>query len=1158
MKHEDFVHLHLHSEYSLLDGAIRFDNLLKKAEEFKMPAVAVTDHGNLFGAIEFFKKGMHSPVKPIVGCEIYITGGSRHDRGGVAGGDGENDPNTYHLILLIQNLKGYRNLCKIASTAYTEGFYYKPRIDKEFLAEHNEGLIALTACIKGEVPRKILKGDDAATEKALGFYKDVFGDRLYLELQNHGIPEQRKVNTALIEMAKKHNLKLVATNDCHYMEQSHWEAHDAMLCIGTGKLIADANRMRYNAHEFYFKSPDEMRMLFKEAPEAITNTREVADRCNLDLKLGEYHLPAYTVPSEEPPQQFMESLVDHNLTLRLDESRKCGDVIDSEREKDYRDRMRLELAVIKKMNFAGYFLIVWDFVNYAKTQNIPVGPGRGSAAGSLVAWTLGITDLDPIKYGLLFERFLNPDRISMPDIDIDFCMNRRSEVIKYVTDKYGAKNVGQIITFGTMKARAVIRDVGRVMGVPYGEVDGIAKLVPEELKMTLAKAIEMEPKLADMEKKDPQIKKLLEIAKVLEGISRHASVHAAGVVIAPSDLTDFVPLYKTSKDEVVTQFTMKYIEELGLLKMDFLGLRTLTVIDWTVKSIRKNKNATFDLRAIPMDDPATFKLLQDARTLGVFQLESSGMRDLMRKMKPEHFTDIIALVALFRPGPLNSGMATSFIHRKNGTEKIENIVPQLGDILKETHGVMVYQEQVMKIANELAGFTMAQADTLRKAMGKKDAKSMEKLRHDFVEGCKKNKIAEDKAVTIFGQIQEFAEYAFNKSHSAAYALVSYQTAYLKTNYPEEYMASLLTSERDSTDKVVLYLNECRDLGIPVLPPDINESEVDFGALAGKIVFGLAAVKGVGVGAVSEIIRTRQEGGPFASLTDFARRVDGKQVNRRVFEALIKCGAFDRQNKNRAALFDSLDSVTAEAAKDREEIEMGQSNMFAAIETAADREKRLIRDLPDWPQPERLQHEKEALGFYITGHPMERYLQDQKRLATHQAGQLADTVNKQEVRLCGVVSALRTQLTKKKEKMAYVTLEDMSGSASLLVWPNTLVETVQYLESNEALFIKGKIDRDETDVKVIVDDIMPIKAAKEKFTNVIHLNLQVVGLEDTVLADLKQLAASHRGNSKLVLHFTFPDRKRMQVNASDRYKVAANESLLAEFEKILGPSSVYCS
>ncbi|MDH5542275.1 MAG: DNA polymerase III subunit alpha [Nitrospinota bacterium] len=1156
MAHEDFVHLHLHSEYSLLDGAIQFPDLLKKAEEFNMPAVAVTDHGNLFGAIDFYQKGFKSPVKPIIGCEVYVASGSRHDK---TSNENPDDDISHHLILLVKNLEGYKNLCKLSSAGYTEGFYYKPRIDKELLAQHNQGLIAMSACLKGEVARKLLSNKQEEAEKAAGFYKELFGDRYYLEIQDHGIPEQKMVNPQIVELAKKIGTKVVATNDAHYLQKEHSHAHDALLCIGTGKILSDEKRMRFSSQEFYFKSAEEMRKLFAWIPEAITNTREVAERCNLDLHLGQYHLPEYTVPSDySSPQKYLDDLVSHNLEIRLHEKEKKEGKLDEKTVQMYRERLKLELGVINNMNFAGYFLITWDFIQFAFKNKIPVGPGRGSAAGSLVAYSLSITDIDPIKYGLLFERFLNPERISMPDIDIDFCMERRDEVIKYVSDKYGEKSVAQIITFGTMKARAVLRDVGRVMDMGYSDVDRIAKLIPETLNITIKEAIKTEPRLADLIKKDPRVKELMETAEVLEGVSRHASTHAAGVVIAPSELTEYLPLYRTNKGDVVTQYPMNNCEDLGLLKMDFLGLRTLTVIDWTEKKIKSKKDPAFSIKSIPMDDKKTFKLLSEAKTLGIFQLESSGMRDILRKLKPENFTDIIALVALYRPGPIGSGMIDSFIRRKHGTEKTENILPQMTEALAETYGVIVYQEQVMKLANVLAGFTMGEADTLRKAMGKKKMDVMENMREKFMEGAKKAKINEKKAGEVFDLMYKFAEYGFNKSHSAAYALLSYQTAYLKAHYPHEFMSSMLTSEMDNTAKVVLYRNECKDMGIDIRPPDVNLSGEYYYVDGNDIIFCMAGIKNVGLGAVREIIRARNENGHFKTVVDFAKAVDTKLINKRAFESLVKCGAFDSLHPNRAAIFEAIDNLFDESAKARNDKTSGQKSMFDQLETEQEETLRLVPDKNPWPERDKLSYEKEMVGFYITGHPLEPFQKDIKHLATHFVTDLADTPSKREVRLCGVVSSLRTQLTKKKKLMAYVTLEDLTGSISVIIWPELLEKSHSLLESNDPVFLVGQLDAGENETKMIASEIISLKEAKTKFTNTIHLKINMVGLEEKLLEEIRSVAKKHRGKSTLTLHFTFPDKKRVFVNASDKYGVTADDKFLDEIETILGPNSVYCS
>ncbi|MBI3599482.1 MAG: DNA polymerase III subunit alpha, partial [Nitrospinae bacterium] len=898
MQHSDFVHLHLHTQYSLLDGAIRLEPLFKKAGEYKMPSLAITDHGNMFGAVDFYQTAKKYGIKPIIGCEVYVAPTSRLEK---SSQEGISD-SSYHLILLAKNITGYKNLVSLVSAGYLEGFYYRPRIDKELLSKHTEGLIALSSCMKGEIQRLLHKGQKDNAYKAASFYKDIMGERrFYLEIQDQNIPDQKDINRDMLDMAKKLSIPLAATNDCHYMDEKDAEAHEVLLCIQTGKTTDDPKRMRFTTNQFYFKSPQEMKLLFKEAPEAISNTVEIAERCNLDMRFDQIHLPHYDVPSDTTLDGYLRDMAIHGLEKRLKKSEELG-VKSEELRKVYFDRLESELKMIKAMGYSGYFLIVWDFIDYARRKGIPVGPGRGSAAGSLVAYALRITDLDPIKYGLLFERFLNPERISMPDIDIDFCMERRDEVIDYVTEKYG--NVAQIITFGSMNAKAVIRDVGRAMAMPYSEADRIAKLIPNRLNITLDDAIKEEPRFKEMEKKDERVKRLLDIARILEGLPRHASTHAAGVVISPAPLTEFMPLYKANKGEITTQYPMEDIEKLGLLKMDFLGLRTLTVIRKTEELIRKRYESGFSIENIPLNDKDTYKLLSDARTFGVFQLESSGLRDILRKLKPEVFEDVIALVALYRPGPLGSGMVDDFIKRKHGTVPIKNIVPQLDDILKETYGVILYQEQVMRIAGVLGGFSMGAADTLRRAMSKKKPEEMAQQREKFVKGAVANGIPQDKADKIFDLMEHFAGYGFNKSHSAAYALVAYQTAYLKSHYPLEFMSSLLSSEMGNTDKVIQYIAECKDMGIQALPPDINESFSDFTVVyeenvevgmkksgvgsresnpnpeprtlplhKGGIRFGLAAVKNVGGSAVEAILKVREIKGSFNSLMDFCESVD---------------------------------------------------------------------------------------------------------------------------------------------------------------------------------------------------------------------------------------------------------------------------------------------
>ncbi|MBI5810124.1 MAG: DNA polymerase III subunit alpha, partial [Deltaproteobacteria bacterium] len=928
MQHSNFVHLHLHTSYSLLDGAIRHDALIETARAFKMPAVAVTDHGNLFGAIEFYQKAMAKGVKPIIGCETYVAPGKMTDK--TPPSRGGSPEASFHLILLVKNAKGYANLCKLLSRAYIDGFYYRPRIDKDLLREHSEGLIALGACLHGEVPYYLNAGQAGAAMKAAAGYKEIFPDRrFYLELQSNGIEEQKKVNKGLIEIGKKLDIPVVATNDCHYLKREDARVHDILLCIQTGATVNAQNRMRFATDEFYVKSPQEMSSAFKDVPEAVSNTIEIAERCNFEMKLGETHLPEFPVPVGETLDSLIEARAKAGLEERLCQMAGKGVDVESIRW-HYYERLAKELKVIKGMGFSGYFLIVNDFIGHARSKNIPVGPGRGSAAGSLAAYALRITNLDPIKYNLLFERFLNPDRISLPDIDIDFCFEKRDEVIRYVTEKYGADNVTQIITFGQMKARACIRDVGRALDMPYSEVDKIAKLVPNQLNITIEAALDQEEKLRRLASDDARVRELIEAAKALEGLPRHASTHAAGVVISNKPLVEYLPLYKGQKENIITtQYAMKDVEKIGLVKFDFLGLKTLTVIEKAGTLISENRGVKVDVDDLPQDDRPTYELVASGNTNGIFQLESSGIKELLRKLKPESFEDLIAAVALYRPGPLQSGMVDDFIKRKHGKIEIAYDVPELKDILENTYGVMVYQEQVMEIAKVLAGFTPGDADILRKAMGKKMPDEMVIQRSKFLEGAKKKSVPQKKAEKIFDLMAKFAGYGFNKSHSAAYALIAFQTAYLKAHYPVEFTAALLTSAIDDTDSVVKYINECREENIAVDPPDLNKSSKEFTVQGERIRFGLAAVKNVGTMAIDEMLSARGDA-PFTSIIDFLSRVDSRKVNKKVVESLIKCGAFDGTGAPRAELFASLDSLMDTAQGVQRDRDIGQGSIFDVL------------------------------------------------------------------------------------------------------------------------------------------------------------------------------------------------------------------------------------
>ncbi|HAP67102.1 MAG TPA: DNA polymerase III subunit alpha [Nitrospinae bacterium] len=1186
MHHSDFVHLHLHTQYSLLDGAIRLDSLLKKASEYKMPSIAMTDHGNMFGAVDFYQTAKKYGIKPIIGCEVYVAPKSRLEK---STQEGISD-SSYHLILLAKNTTGYKNLVTLVSAGYLEGFYYRPRIDKEILAKHTEGLIALSSCMKGEVQRLILKGQEDEAYKSASFYKEVMGERkFYLEIQDQGIPEQKDINKTIIEMAKRLSIPLVATNDCHYMDKSDAEAHEVLLCIQTGKTVNDPKHMKFTTDQFYFKSPEEMKLLFKEVPEAISNTLEIADRCNLEIRFDQIHLPRYDIPSDSTLDGYLRDMTTHGLEKRLKKqvSVVSGQWSEEDIRKVYYDRLESELKIIKAMGYSGYFLIVWDFIDYARRSGIPVGPGRGSAAGSLVAYALRITDLDPIKYGLLFERFLNPDRVSMPDIDIDFCKERRDEVIDYVTKKYG--NVAQIITFGSMNAKAVIRDVGRALAVPYGDVDKIAKLVPNKLNITLDEAIKEEPRFTEMGKKDETIGRILNIAKKLEGLPRHASTHAAGIVISPSPLTEFMPLYKGNRGEITTQYPMGDIEKLGLLKMDILGIRNLTVIRDTEELVREKYKIDFNIENIPLNDVDTYRLLGEAQTFGVFQLESSGIRDILRKMKPEVFEDIIALVALYRPGPLGSGMVDDFIKRKHGTIPIKNIVPQLDEILKETYGVILYQEQVMKIASALGGFSMGAADSLRRAMGKKKPEEMAQQREKFIKGSVANKIAENKAEKIFDLMEHFAGYGFNKSHSAAYAMIAYQTAYLKAHYPLEFMASLLTSEMGNTDKVILYIAECKDMGILVLPPDINESFKDFTVVydapqknksqitvEGGIRFGLAAVKNVGVNAVESILKEREKKGRFDSLSDFCENIELRVVNRKVIESLIKCGAFDSVDfanlppgKFRARMINNIDIIMGGAQNIQKDREKGQFNIwdFGAPTVVG----RGISDLGirtpnyelktpnpeiEWTEKELLSFEKEALGFYISGHPLSRFEKEVKHFTNSNTQNLQEIKNGREISIAGIISKYRTQVTKKGDKMAFVTLEDLNGSAEVIVFPDVFKASGNLIEGEEPVLIKGNISAEEDSTKIIAREIFPLTNIGERFSSNVHINLKAVGLEKDMLIRLKEILSSSKGKNALYLHLFFPDKSQINIGVDKKFQVSTTESMVKEIENLFGDEAVY--
>ena len=1153
-----FVHLHLHTEYSLLDGANRIGALVRQIKAFDMPAVAITDHGNMFGAVDFYQKTQAGGVKPILGCEAYLAPSSRFAREGHLA---HND--YYHLILLAANRTGYQNLIKLVSKAYLQGFYYKPRMDKELLREHHEGLIALSGCLSGEVPYLIGQKDMDGAIKAAGEYQEIFGKgRYYLEVQANGLEHQRIANRGLVEIHKKLGIPLVGTNDCHYLSKEDARPHDVMLCLQTGKTLHESNRLRFDTDQLYVKSTDEMIGEFKELPQAVRNTCRIADECELNLSFNTSYLPQYRVPEGYTRESYLEKLATEGLNDRLREG-AGGHPAEA-----YQQRLREELLVIMSMGYAGYFLIVWDIINFARLRGIPVGPGRGSAAGSVVAYALRITDIDPLEYNLLFERFLNPERVTMPDIDMDFCMDRRGEVINYVIDKYGADHVCQIITFGTLGAKAAIRDVGRVMEIPYAEVDKVAKLVPNQLNITLEEALGHEPRLRELTQSDEKIRELMETARALEGLARHASTHAAGVVISQEPLTDHVPLYKGANDEIVTQYSMGDVEKIGLVKFDFLGLKTLTMIHHAVRLVNETASglrgtgegrSAFDAATLPLDDPATYALLSLGRTTGVFQLESSGMRNLLVRIKPERFEDLIAILALYRPGPLESGMVEDFIKRKRDPSHMTYDPPALEPILRDTYGVIVYQEQVMAIANQLAGFSLGQADLLRRAMGKKKPEEMEKQKALFIQGAKKRHLSEKKAQKLFDLMAYFAGYGFNKSHSAAYALVSYQTAYLKAHYPTEFMAALLTSEMGNADKMVGYFGECRELGIRVLPPDVNESEKNFSVVEDGIRFGLAAIKNVGESAVESVIAARQEGGRFRSFFDFCRRSDLQKVNKRVLEGLIKVGAFDSTGVRRAQLAAVMERALEDAAANQRERAQGQTSIFGgACEADAHSSESAtlpLPDIPEWDQAQSLKYERQLTGFYITAHPLDSYASAIQRFATTTTEQLSEVSDSKEAKLCGIITTVKMMMTKKGDRMAYFQLEDLHGLVEVIAFPDLFKSVGTLIHPESIVRVTGIVDRAEKGTRLKGTKVEPL--AELQARSVIKVNIRLAGGQDTHarLDQLQEVFRRHPGPATLYFTFCLPPDLEADTSLIPNVKVLPSETFLADVEAVLGKGTV---
>jgi DNA polymerase-3 subunit alpha len=1196
MSHADFVHLHLHTEYSLLDGACRLDRLVDKAHELKFPALAITDHGAMHGVIDFYKAAREKGIKPIIGCEVYVAPGSRLEKKTSSGGRDV----YHHLGLLAKDETGYKNLIKLTTAAHLEGYYYKPRIDKEILAVHKEGLIAMSGCLASEIPDWILKDQLDKARDAVDWFKQTLGpDNFFLELQNHGITEQAKVNKHLIAWAKEFGLKLVATNDVHYIEKSHSHAHDCLICIGTQTQLAETKRMRYEPEQFYLRTAEEMKARFADTPEAVKNTLAVAEQCNLEIDFSKLHFPVFAPPEHFTREGYLRKLIAEGLFRRYtlharaegkefivegiddpkrlptyqvesrDESRETRAKIALDPRpstldpqvaaaiKTVIDRLQLELKVIEKTGFISYFLIVGDFIRYGHEHGIAC-VARGSAAGSIVTYLLEISNVDPIRYGLLFERFLNPERVNPPDIDIDFADDRRADVIEYVREKYGRDSVAQIITFGTMGAKSVVRDVGRVMGLSYGECDRLAKMIPFDLKMDLMKALKQSPEFKEAYQTEEVTRELIDTALILEDITRNASVHAAGVVIGDQPLVNLLPLKQDESGTLVTQYAMNPVGELGLLKMDFLGLKTLTVIRNTCEMVKRTHGIEVPIDHLPLDDQKTYDLLNRAETLGVFQLESGGMRDLCRKFQISSVEHITALVALYRPGPME--LIPEFIKRRHGEIEIKYEHPLLEPIARETYGILIYQEQVMQAAQVLAGFTLGNADLLRRAMGKKKLEEMAKQRAIFVKGCKeKNQIPEKKANEIFDLLEKFAGYGFNKSHAAAYAIVAYQTAYLKANYPVEFFCAMMTNDMADTAKLSQYINEARAFGIEVLGPDVNESLVHFApARDGKAIrFGLAAIKGVGEVAVESILKARNERGKFTSLSDLCERADGRAVNRKTLEALIKTGACDGFGQTRATLSAQIERTLARAASILSDRQKGQSSLFGALEEKAPPMPEAISNLPEWPQHELLAHEKELLGFYVTGHPLTPFAPILEKYTLANTAKLAELPNRSQTAIGGLIAAVQNGVSKKSGKpYSMVTLEDLEGSVQILCMNENYDKYRGLLVPNKAILVIGEVNTGDDRPKIFPQEIMPLEDAPRKFTKQVHLRLHTAHLKPEQLESVRELVSAHPGKCPLLLCFMRPGGEVIFMDTNERFGVMPSLKLQQEADARFGEETYY--
>jgi DNA polymerase-3 subunit alpha len=1160
MGQPQFVHLHVHTDFSLLDGACETSELLDEASRQKMPAVAVTDHGNLFAAANFFNEASKRDVKPIIGCEVYVAKGSRHDRGektsGAAQDRGEAEPGmrgSNHLVLLCESLEGYHNLIKLVSSGFLEGFYYRPRIDYDLLAKHNKGLIALSACLRGAVTEAVVEEKyDQARENAYRL-QDVFGKgNFFLEIQDQGLEIEQGVNRELVRLSKETGIPLVATNDCHYLHHTDAHAQEVLLCIQTGKTMSDTHRMKFATDQFYFKTAAEMAQVFGELPDALRRTVDIAARCNVKIERIPNPFPEFKVPEGHTAGSYFEKVVREGFATRapyLERLLQQGVLHNPLAE--YERRLTSEIEMIKKMRYEGYFLIVWDFIHYARAQDVPVGPGRGSAAGSLVSYALRITDVDPLQYNLLFERFLNPERVSLPDIDIDFCMRRRGEVIEYVTQKYGRENVAQIITFGTMAAKAAVKDVGRAMDIPYGEVDRLAKLIPTTLGIDLETALSEAPQLKSAINSDEKLKDLMAVALRLEGLARHASTHAAGVVISPRPLTDVVPVYKTNRDEITTQYDMNALERIGLLKMDFLGLTTLTVLQDTARMIEKNRGIKVDIDNLTLDDEQTYKLFARGDTTAIFQFESHGMRDILRRYQPSRIEDLTALNALYRPGPIQGGMIDDFISRKQGKTKVSYELPQLKGILDETYGVILYQEQVMQIANLLASFSLGEADILRRAMGKKKKEEMAAQRAKFIAGCLTNKVSEKKAAGIFDLMEEFAGYGFNKSHSCAYALLAYQTAYLKTHYPVEFMAALLTSETGNAEKAVKYINEARGMSISILPPDINESDLYFTPVGESIRFGMAAIKNVGENTAKAIRDSRLSSGVFRSLYDLCERIEARFLNKRVFESLIKSGALDSLGP-RESMLASVDDALAAVQRASRIRESGQHGLFGTAAAPAPIAFELHEAEP-WGEAERLASEYAMLGFYVSGHPLAKYASRLQELKCVSLDQVEGQRNGKEITVAVLIVGTRPMRSKKGARWAIYTIQDMTGVQELLAFPESFARLEPMLKAGAPLLLKVRVQVEEAGTRLSLQEAARLGDLAERPASSLRIRLKLEDLNEPLLDRLEEILSSFRGSSLVSLDLS--DTRGASATLDVEKRVRACPELIAAIRECTGDQSI---